>query len=68
VSITLTTAQAAALARVASEYESPMLQLHHVGKDPDLFVTTSGQGEPDLRIYEDGRVESLAVGSKPRSF
>lgn len=57
-SITLTPAQAAALARVA-ERQSSLLQLHQVVEDPDLFVTTAGQGEPDLRIGADGCVESL---------
>ena len=55
-SITLTPAQAESLARVASEQDSPLLQLHQVGEDPDLFVTTTGLGAPDLRICADGTV------------
>lgn len=58
-SIVLTPAQAASLARIAAEHDSPLLQLHQVGEDPDLLVTTSGQGEPDLMVRADGTVASL---------
>jgi hypothetical protein len=58
VSITLTAAQAETLARIAAGHAAP-LQLHQVGEDPDLFVTTVGPGEPDLRISPDGAEERL---------
>ncbi|HKZ15342.1 MAG TPA: hypothetical protein VJL81_16010 [Solirubrobacterales bacterium] len=57
-SIILTPAQAAALAKVAGENPSS-LQLHQIGEDPDLFVTFAGQKEPALRIRDDGVTVSL---------
>ena len=57
-SIVLTPAQAAALARVAAE--NPLaLQLHQIGEDPELFITFAGQKEPTMRIRDDGTTESL---------
>lgn len=58
--ITLTPAQAAALARIAAEHDS-QLQLHQVGEDPDVLVTTSGPGQPDLLLRPDGAVEPVKV-------
>ncbi|MBS1878910.1 MAG: hypothetical protein JST31_05315 [Actinobacteria bacterium] len=52
-SIVLTSAQAAALASIAAERGGSLL-LRQVGEDPDLFVATAGEGEPDLVLRPDG--------------
>lgn len=57
-SITLTSAQAEALAAVAAEARAA-LQLHQIGEDPELFVTPAGSKEPTLRILADGTTEPL---------
>jgi hypothetical protein len=57
-SITVTPAQAAALAKVVAENPSP-LQLHQIGEDPELFITFVGEKEPTMRIRDDGTTESL---------
>jgi hypothetical protein len=57
-SITLTSAQAVALAGVATEQPASM-QLHQIGEDPDLFVTFAGEKEPSLRITPEGATKSL---------
>lgn len=56
--ITLTPAQAASLARIAVEYEGP-LQLHQVGEDPDVLVTTSGRRQPNVLLRPDGEIEPI---------
>lgn len=57
-SITLTSAQAAALAGAAVEHPSP-LQLHQIGEDPEIFITLAGEKKPTLRILADGTLEAL---------
>lgn len=64
-SITLTSAQAEALAAVAAEARSS-LQLHQIGEDPELFVTPAGRKEPTLRILADGRTEPLETAEGVR--
>lgn len=57
-SITMTPSQAVALAQLAREQGS-VLGLHQVVGDQNLFVTTGGQGEPDMLIRDNGTVERV---------
>jgi hypothetical protein len=56
--ITLTPAQAAALARIAGD-DQVSLRLHQIGEDPDVLVTWCGATEPRLLLRPDGGTDPL---------
>lgn len=58
-SIILTPAQAAALARIADDVQET-LQLHQVGEDPDVLIGWSGAARPRMLLRADGAVEPIA--------
>lgn len=58
-SIILTPAQAAALARIADDVQET-LQLHQVGEDPDVLIGWSGAAGPRMLLRADGAMEQIA--------